>query len=271
MANRILILGGSGFIGNALYKELLPYFEVHATFCQDNQIYEKNQQFHQWDAERENISILLEQLKPNVIITAIRCDFDAELFAMQQIIKYVKKRTSKIIYFSSANVFDAFTNYPSYEYDKTFSTSNYGKFKIKIENALLSLSDEKYVLVRLPMVFGNNSPRFQEITSSYEAKSAIEVFPNVVMNFCDISRLTQQIHYIINRAKSGIFHLGSNDLTHHKDFIYEICRKFDLNHVIFKNVFDANEDRYIALLPKYNKLPKNLQYTVQEIIDDLIV
>ncbi|HPE83401.1 MAG TPA: dTDP-4-dehydrorhamnose reductase, partial [Aequorivita sp.] len=32
MGNRILILGGSGFLGNALYKELLSYFDVHCTY-----------------------------------------------------------------------------------------------------------------------------------------------------------------------------------------------------------------------------------------------
>ena len=33
--NTILILGASGFIGNVLYKELLSYFDVYGTYCQN--------------------------------------------------------------------------------------------------------------------------------------------------------------------------------------------------------------------------------------------
>ncbi len=45
----------------------------------------------------------------------------------------------KFIFLSSANVFDAYSKYPSYEHDKTLSHSIYGHFKIKIENMLLRL------------------------------------------------------------------------------------------------------------------------------------
>ncbi len=42
-------------------------------------------------------------------------------------------------------------------------------------------------------------------------------------------KVTQQIHYIINRNKCGIFHLGSSDLVHHDEFIKEIIKSLNLN------------------------------------------
>ncbi|MDX1753111.1 MAG: sugar nucleotide-binding protein [Salinimicrobium sediminis] len=269
---KILILGGSGFIGNSLYKELYPYFDTHATYLSENAFFAKNQKFHQFDMERESISILLENLRPNVIISALRGNFDAQVHAHFEIIEYLlKHKNTKLIFLSSANVFDAFTNYPSYEYDKTLSQSVYGRFKIKIENALLRLPNNKYVIARLPMVFGANSPRVTEIKRQLKENEAIEVFSNVVVNATSEAKLTQQLHYIINRNRQGVFHLGSNDLVHHNDLITDICETLGEKKPLLKNVFDSNFDRFLAVIPKDNLLPKNLQISIQEVVASTLV
>ena len=181
------------------------------------------------------------------------------------------KTDSKIIFLSSSNVFDAFTNYPSYEYDKTLSISVYGRFKIKIENALLRLPVKNYAIARIPMIYGANSPRLEELKTFHKIEESIEVFPNVIMNATSVTRFTQQIHYIINHNLGGVFHLGSKDLIHHKDLVMEICKKIDLHNLTFKNVYDSNEDRFIVVLPKDNLLPDNLQFTVEDVVEDSVV
>ncbi|MFD2562122.1 sugar nucleotide-binding protein [Aquimarina rubra] len=268
---KILIIGASGFIGNALYKELNSYFDTYGTYHTDNPFYEKNQKFFQYDMELEDISILLDNLKPTIIVSAIRGNFNAQLDAHQRIINWLKKNTSKLIFLSSANVFDTFSNYPSYEYDKTLSNSVYGRLKIKIENALMRLPTHKYVIARIPMIFGASTPRVQELKTLHDLKAPIEVFPNVIINATSISKLTQQLHYIINRGKKGIFHLGSTDLIYHLDLITEICDMLQLEHPTFKQVFDSNNDRYLAVLPKDNLLPKNLQITTRQVIDSIVI
>src|SRR5699024_6144994 len=187
-----------------------------------------------------------------------------------EIIDYIQKHSCKLIFLSSANVFDAFTNFPSYEYDKTFSVSIYGRFKIKIENALLRLPNEKYNILRLPMVFGANSPRIEEIKTYHKVKDPIEVFPNVVINSTTLSKLTQQIHYIINQNLFGVFHLGSTDLIHHNDLILDICEKLELEDIKITRVYESNEDRYLAILPKENRLPKHLEIQNQEVINSSV-
>ncbi|WP_378187769.1 sugar nucleotide-binding protein [Aquimarina sp. W85] len=268
---KILIIGGSGFIGNALYKELNSYFDTYATYRTDNAILEKNTKFFQYDMELEDITILLDNLQPTYIVSTTRGNFNTQLDAHQRIINWIKTHPSKLIFFSSANVFDAFSNYPSYEYDKTLSDSVYGRFKIKIENALMRLPAHKYVIARVPMVFGANTPRIQEIKTLHSLRAPIEIFPNVILNATSISKLTQQIHYIINRNKKGIFHLGSIDLYYHFDLIKEICDILHLTEPIFKQVYDSNNDRYLAVLPKDNVLPKNLQISTQEVINSVIL
>lgn len=266
-----MILGASGFIGNALYKELCSYFDTYGTYNTNEKGFNKNQKFYEFDHETENVEILLQSLKPTVIVSALRGNFTSQVITHFSIIDYIAKNDCKLVFLSSSNVFDGFTNFPSYEYDKTLSMSVYGRFKIKIENALLRLPNHKYNILRLPMVFGANSPRVLEIKNKIEFGEPIEVFPNVVINATDISKLTQQIHYIINRKKQGVFHLGSNDLIHQHDLVTDIAKELGYKNPHLKQVYDSNFDRFLAVIPKDNLLPKNLQVSVLDVINATLI
>jgi len=263
---RILILGASGFIGNAIYKELCNYFSTYGTYCHTS-VYSDNGQFFRYDMREDDLVGLLETVRPDFIISALRGDFGAQVQAHQHMMEYLIKNETKLYFISSANVFDAYSRFPSYEYDKTLSESVFGRLKIKIENMMMRLPKEKTAILRVPMVFGNTSPRVKEVKTLLEAKEPIEVFPNLIINVTNDDRLTQQIHYLINRDKTGIFHLGSKDLIQHEEFIKEMIKQLGNHHPILKRVFTTNEDRYLAALPKHNKLPKNMRVKYQEIID----
>lgn len=269
--NTILIIGASGFIGEAIYKELCPYFRTFGTYRTDNYAYDKNRHYFQYDVEEDDIYEILETVKPTVIISALRGNFSAQVIAHNHITDYILTTKARLLFLSSANVFDGYSKYPSYELDKTLSHSMYGHFKIKIENMLLRLPKKQIAILRLPMVFGNQSPRIKEIKAFLKEKLPIEIFPNLIINVTTDSKVTQQIHYIINQQKHGIFHLGSNDLVHHDDFIKEISETLNIAKPLFKQVFTTNDDRYLAVLPKYNKLPKHLQLNSQEILKFLDV
>ena len=269
--HRILILGASGFIGNAIYKELCGYFRTFGTYNTNNTVFEKNQHFFQYNVEEDDVVEILKAVKPTIIISALRGDFSAQVIAHQHILEYLVSNKCKLIYLSSANVFDAYSKYPSYENDKTLSHSIYGHFKIKIENMLLRLPKMKIAILRLPMVFGAFSPRVNDIKLLLKEKLPIEVFPNLVMNVTSDNKLSQQIHYIINRNKYGIFHLGSNDLVHHDEFIGDIIYTLGNYKPVYKHVYTTNDERYLAVLSKENKLPKHLQIKSNEILDELEV
>ena len=266
----ILILGANGFLGSAIYKELCSYFRTFGTYNISNKTLEKNKHFFQFNFEEDDIFEILDIVKPTIIISAIRGDFSKQVILHQHLTEYLFSKKVKLLFLSSANVFDAYSKYPSYEQDKTYSNSIYGHFKIKIENMLLRLPKKQVAILRLPMVFGSQSPRILEILQNIKEKTPIEVFPNLIINVTTDSKVTQQIHYIINRNKSGIFHLGSSDLVHHNDFIKEIVKTLNLeNKVLYKQVYTTNDDRYLAVLPKYNLLPKNLNLVSEEILNEL--
>ncbi|WP_394906442.1 sugar nucleotide-binding protein [uncultured Mesonia sp.] len=261
------MLGASGFIGRTLYKELSPYFNVYGTYRTPLRIYNENQQYIHWNFHYDDLQDLLKQIQPKIIIHCLKGDFKALHENYQTLLFYLRKNEAKFIQFSTANVFDAFTNYPNYEYDKTFSTSIYGKFQIQIENALLRLPTYKYIIARVPMLYGLNSPRIQEIRNNYKNKEAIEVFPKVIINAASVNRLSLQIHFMINQHYGGVYHLGSKNLVHHEDLILEICEKLNLDNPLLRRIYNSNQDRFLALLTK-NKLPQQFRYDLDKVITD---
>ena len=264
--HRILILGVSGFIGQALYKELYPYFRTYGTYASNNRELEKNKQFFQYNHEEDDIFEILKITRPSIIISSLRGNFATQIIAHQHIAEYVKSHSCKMIFLSSSNVFDAYKNYPSYENDKTFSNSIYGHFKIKVENIFMRLPAKKWTIIRIPMVLGTNCPRVTEIKTLINDEKPIEIFPNLIINVTTDDKLSQQVHYIINREKFGVFHLGSTDLVHHDDYIKSIVRSLGDFKPIYKQVYTTNDDRYLAVLPKLNKLPKNLQIESKDVL-----
>jgi dTDP-4-dehydrorhamnose reductase len=267
--HRILILGASGFLGHAIYKELGPYFRTYGTYRTSSTEFERNKQFFQYNVEEDDVFEILEACRPSIVISALRGDFHAQTIAHQHVAEYAVQYNTKLIFLSSANAFDAYSKYPSYELDKTLSHSIYGHFKIKIENMLLRLPKKQVVILRLPMVFGPNCPRILDIKQQIDQKEPVEIFPNLIMNVTLDKKVTQQIHYIINRNKTGIFHLGSTDLVHHDEFIEDVIILLTGQKVLMKHVYTTNEDRYLAVLPKFNKLPKHLQITSQQVLEEL--
>ena len=272
MGNRILILGASGFIGNKLYKELLPYFDVYGTFKSPKKEFEENAVMFHFDMNKNTIKLILNEIQPNFIIPTIKGNYKTQFVLYQELLDYVLSTIDcKLLYLSSFRVFDAKGKFPSYEKDLLSSKSLDGKYNIKQEKTIKKLPSSKYVILRLPMILGVNSPKIVQLKEASKYNAEFEIFPNLVISANTINKIAQQIHYIINKNLEGIFHLSSNDMIHHSELFYEITDKLGLKNVIFKKIYTSNKDSYLAILPKQNLLPKNYQITLNQIISDCVL
>jgi dTDP-4-dehydrorhamnose reductase len=267
--NRILILGGSGFIGSYLYKELQSYFDVYGTYHSNSLEYGSNQAYFQYNTAEGELLDLLEKVQPTIIISSLLGNYNEQLKAHKLLCEYVQNNHyCRVLYLSSANVFDGQFELPSYEYDKPLAESLYGKFKISVERLLLESIPAQTTILRLPVVLGIQSPRIVQLRQAIKNHATFEVYPNLTISVTTADKVAQQVHYIISKRLDGIFHLASNDMVHHEDLFREITSKMGDKYPIFKSVYRSNDDSYLAILPKKNKLPEPYRISVAEVIDD---
>lgn len=266
--NRILILGASGFIGNALYKELRPYFDAYGTYCSQDGLFRDNQVFFPYQMQENGMGDILRTLQPNTIISCIKGPTEEKLKLHALLVEYAMATSSRIIYVSSQKVFDAQEQFPAYEYDAPKSISEEGKEHIAIERMLASLPADQRLIVRLPEVLGVNAPKILQMVQAAKHRAHFELYPNVIISATTIDKVAQQVHYLINKNKTGVYHLCSGDLVHHEDLYREICLKICKTPPIFTIVYGSNNDCYQAILPRHQMMPKNYRISIQQVIAD---
>ncbi|GEQ86280.1 hypothetical protein ULMS_17880 [Patiriisocius marinistellae] len=268
----VLIIGASGFIGNTIYRDLCNYFDTYGTYFSSKNNFGNNQQFFHFDVSKGGIAEILNTVNPSVIISSLKGDYAAQLKTHREIATWVSQHHyARLLFLSSMDVFNARKDFPSYEKDSPKSNTKGGMFKISVERMLLETIPAQTAILRLPLVFGNNSPRITELRDAVRFNTNYEIFPNLIISVTTADKIAQQLHYIIATNDDGIFHLASEDVIHHNDFITEICEKTTGKFPIFKNVYDRNDESYLAILPKFKKLPEHYNITVSDVVDNCIL
>ena len=264
---RVLIFGGSSSIGTAIFKELNPFYDLHATYYKQIR-FNSNKRYLYYDLKDDPVFIL-NKLNPDIIISGLKGNFYLQVKYYDKIIKYCEAFNSKLMFISSSSVFDSFVNFPSYEEDKTFSQSIYGRFNIHIENKLFRMKSSNWTINRSAMIFSSKSKRIKQIKESITNLSPVEIFPNLIININSENLLAKHLHYMISRNLNGIFHHGSKDLINHEELIKIIIEKLNLRAVKFKYVYTTNNNRYISLLSNKNSFPKHLNFTFDSILEKI--
>ena len=72
---RVLIFGGSGFLGRALFKELHPYMDIYGTYCNQAK-FESNKRYYHYDFREDSPIKILKKVNPDIIISCLRGDAD---------------------------------------------------------------------------------------------------------------------------------------------------------------------------------------------------
>lgn len=268
---KILILGGSGLIGKAVRNEMNKYnqFDNYSTYFHNPIPSNEDRSFKLNMEDEDNISRILNTLKPHIIVSCLRGNFNKQLILHIKIAEYLKKNGGKLYFFSTANVFDNDLSRPHYEDDLPNSHTDYGQYKIECEKKIAEILADNVCILRIPQVFGKSSPRMKDLLQSLHNNKEIVVYPNFFYNTNTDVMIAMQLCYIINNNLNGIFHLASEDVVNYKDFYNELILGLGFKDSIIEENFD--EKGYFALLSKKsNVFPEELRITNKSVINYLI-
>lgn len=265
---RLLILGATGLVGNALLSELKGKYEVFGTYNKSD-VHVENMLKMNVENEKDLYKVI-EEAKPDIIISSIRGDYDKQIEIHRISAEYIKNTGGKLYFISTVNVFDKLKDRPHYEIDIPKAESEYGKFKIKCENELKEILGENLTIFRLPFVWGLDCPRLEELKQKVINRQKIEVYDNLyIENAIDIY-IAKQISLVIEMGYHGIFHLCSGEEIRHDVFYKELVKAMELDDPIFdvKKYHDVEESN-LSLLSCRKEIPEELVLSNAQIISYL--
>ncbi|HLO13164.1 MAG TPA: sugar nucleotide-binding protein [Pseudoneobacillus sp.] len=269
---KVLILGASGLVGKALIDELKDGFDIYGTYSSSLTGLPVEKQFQLEVQQIDKLMEITRSIKPDIVISCLRGDFDHQLKLHKELAMELRNSNSRLYFFSTTNVFDGDFTKPHTESDIPISESDYGKFKIECENMLKEILDERAIIIRIPAIWGKNSPRWNLIKESIKNNKMIDVFGNLVCNNLLDVQLAKQLRFMIENHLKGTFHLGSVDMMDQGQFFEQIISKLGSEKSILRyQLFQETDDtRYFALQSNRDDMPDSLQSTNQDIITYLL-
>lgn len=266
---KVLILGASGFIGKAISKTLATTCEVYGTYFQNKEQVNDIMKIKLDISKDDQILNVLETVEPDIVISTMRGDFVYQLRAHENMATYLAEHGGRLIYLSTANVFDAVTDKAHIESDATASDSDYGQFKITCEEMLHRLMGPLVTIVRLPMVFGADSKRVNDITKGLNHGQPLLIYRDFFLNIHSDVLLAKQIAFLVDNDVEGILHLGSHDVVGYGEAMALLIKQLGFEKTDLRYERIQDQPYYLALATERNALPIDLLYSSEQVIDSL--
>ncbi|MCL2217576.1 MAG: sugar nucleotide-binding protein [Defluviitaleaceae bacterium] len=240
---KILIFGASGLVGGAICKELAgaKEYEVHGTFNKNKP--EDFCEAHKYDiADEPRLDGLLARIKPDLIISSLTGDFTQQLGAHKTMAEYLKKNGGRMIFISTANVFDGAVSGNHSEAAVPYPLSRYGKFKQSCEEMLRHESGANCLIVRLPKIISGGDS--EDITG--HIKKGNGFYSNLYFNFNTPENVARAVKHCIEKSKSGVVHLVSGECMSDAEWAGRTLAQAGLT--MEYETSELSEESYCALL-----------------------
>ena len=211
-----MILGASGTIGSAIFRRLSQEKTLRVVGTCFSARQKESPDMIRFSLETD-ILPLLRQVRPDVIVSAMRGDFGEQLSAHETAADCLREHGGKMIFLSTVNVFDGGMDRPHYEEDTREPVSAYGRFKLQCEDLLRDRLGRQAAVLRLPFVWGKNSPRMEAVRAGCAA-GQLEVHAIQSNHAADL-QIAELVEWIIREDRSGTFHVGTSDIIGYEPFM----------------------------------------------------
>lgn len=259
---KVLLTGANGLVGQTLIRRIrqLPGYEILATSGSESRIAgPARTRFLQMDiTSSEQVKAVFEKFVPDVVVHCAAmtqvdpCELDPEMCdkvnigGTRVVARASGESGARFIYLSTDFVFDGL-NGPYSEDDQPNPVSMYGWSKLQGEFITRSLS-VPWVIVRTILVYGLTPFMSRENLVTWVRNSLISQKPIRVVN--DQFRmptladdLADGIIRIIEKGRTGIYHLSGPEMTSVHDFAVTTARFFNLDESLISPVasFSLNQ------------------------------
>lgn len=264
-----LILGASGLAGSAIMRALQAAgYSVSGTCRTPREDGGPPALLHFDLDEPQSIMPLLEDVRPDTVISCLRGDFTRQLEAHRLLADFLHQHSGTLIYLSTANVFDGDLSRPHYEEDTPCSDSAYGQFKIACEQLLQARLGENCIVLRPPEIWGWDCPRLRALVKSAREGTPLQTYENLSVNYTTDAQIARWTAFILKHDLRGVFHVGTQDTSDYTAFLDRLAAQLDLPRPIY-TVEQNNVPAYQAVLPGRSEIPAELQLSVQNVLHDL--
>ena len=260
---KVLVLGSSGHIGSAIAHQLESEYEVYGTYYSKEP--ENKEHMIYCDVASEDICKILEQIMPDYVISSLRGGYEEQLRFHELTAQYIiKEKSRRLIFISTANVFDHDLTKPHYESDPLDAQTDYGTYKAECENRLTQLLGEQCIIIRIPAVWGRNCPRVRQLQQAKELATAT----NLKVNETTDTRIAKYIEFILCDKKTGIFHIGTTDMVDYYEFQKTVCQELGIKGPEFQ-VETEEETGYQVMFSQRDDVPEYLCHKVQDVLEEI--
>ena len=250
MAEKILVIGGSGLLGYYL-KQNLTDADVYFTY-KENKLDFKKANFLDI-TNNSNLEKIFEKIKPNVIFhTAAITDLDwcekheKETYELntnpiKNITNLAKIYNSKLIFISTDSVFDGkLGDYQ--ETDPLNSINVYSKSKIEAEKIIKKYDNSLIVRGTFFGIKNIKESFISYLLKQLKNNKEINVPKDKISNGLfvnDFAKILVEMHY---KKLLGIFHIGSSDYINNFEFAKKIANVFGyetdlIRETLFEEIF----------------------------------
>ena len=232
---KILILGGTKFVGYALVKKLAKNKTNKIDILSKNKkkIKNINKQYvckleNKILKKKENYDLIIDFISKNKNqIDSIKKNFNFNLYIYISTLWIEKKKK--------------YNNHYSKNYNPKFLpkiTKDYITYKIKLENIIKKEFGNKSKILRLPIIFGFESPRIQYYVDRIFLNRQIiqsKNFNKIFISYCDLPGLIDFLENFIKKNKKfdkQIYYLVTRTISM-KSFILMIAKRLKIKVKIF--------------------------------------
>lgn len=242
MTKRILITGGSGFLGAHLVLAAQKKSAVHATY-KTHPGKTANCSYHEINfTEIKEIYPLLDKIQPDIVIhTAAIANPDyceqnkneaetVNVLATQEITNWCNRNESKLIFTSTDMVFNGEEGLYN-ESDPPDPKSYYAQTKVRAEETVLN-ANSKNVAARVALVYGigieHNTSFFELMVERLKKRETVRLFYDQFRTPILVNNLADALLEMAENEVSGIIHLGGTERITRWDFGVKTCHILNL-------------------------------------------